>query len=236
MNGHHDSPQPQGDDDPQQENRTMRQRLESHIGRRIFSGFLVLVPLLATILILQFVLGYIDASFRAFAFVKDTPLDFRGIGVAFAVILFYSVGLLVAGRAGRRAIGWQNAILSKIPVVRSIFGVAQQATDALTSPSGHRYSRVVFLNWPRPGVLAMGFVTGHCHSPEGHGKTVLVVYIPTVPNPTSGMLAFVAEDEVFESNLSIEDAMKIVFSGGIVLPESMQIPSSASLPQPSGDS
>ena len=236
MNGHQDSPQPQGDDDPQQEERTMRQRLEGHFGRRIFSGFLVLVPLLATILILQFVLGYIDTSFRAFAFVKDTPLDFRGIGVAFAVILFYSVGVLVAGRAGRRGIGWQNAILSRIPIVRSIFGVAQQATDALTSPSGHRYSRVVFLNWPRPGVLAMGFVTGHCHSPEGHGKTVLVIYIPTVPNPTSGMLAFVPEDEVFESNLSIEDAMKIVFSGGIVLPESMQIPSSASLPQPSGDS
>lgn len=236
MNGQRNHPQPQGDGDPQQEERSVIQRLESHFGRRIFSGFLVLVPLLATILILQFVLGYIDASFRAFAFVKDTPLDFRGIGVAFAVVLFYSVGLLVAGRAGRRAIRWQNAILSRIPIVRSIFGVAQQATDALTSPSGHRYSRVVFLNWPRPGVLAMGFVTGHCHSPAEHGKTVLAVYIPTVPNPTSGMLAFVSEDEVVESDLSVEDAMKIVFSGGIVLPESMQIQPDPSLPQPSGDS
>lgn len=236
MNGQRDRTQSQGDGDPQQEERTVIQRLESHFGRRIFSGFLVLIPLLATVLILQFVLGYIDTSFRAFAFVKDTPLDFRGIGVAFAVILFYSVGLLVAGRAGRRAIGWQKLILTKIPIVGSIFGVAQQATDALTSPSGHRYSRVVFLNWPRPGVLAMGFVTGHCHSPAEPDKTVLAIYIPTVPNPTSGMLAFVSEDEVFESNLTVEDAMKIVFSGGIVLPESMQIPSGSSLPQPSGDS
>ena len=236
MNGQRERPQPQGDGDPQQEERTVIQRLESHFGRRIFSGFLVLIPLLATVLILQFVLGYIDTSFRAFAFVKDTPLDFRGIGVAFAVILFYSVGLLVAGRAGRRAIGWQKLILTKIPIVGSIFGVAQQATDALTSPSGHRYSRVVFLNWPRPGVLAMGFVTGHCHSPAEQGKMVLAVYIPTVPNPTSGMLAFVSEDEIFETELTVEDAMKIVFSGGIVLPESMHMPSDPSLSQAVGDS
>ena len=222
-------------------NRSVAQRIERHFGRRILSGFLVLVPLLATLLILSMVFGYVDGIFRGQGgvftpFIDQTILDFPGIGVIFAVILLYSVGLLLVGRAGRRAIGWQKIIFSKIPVVRSIYGVAQQATDALTSPTGHRYSRVVFLYWPRPDVLAMGFVTGYCQSPANPSETVVSVYIPTVPNPTSGMLAFVSEDDIFESPLTVEDAMKIVFSGGIVLPNSMQISTDKMLVQPRGDS
>ena len=125
--------------------------------------------------------------------------------------------------AGRRAVSWQNAVLSRIPVVKSIYGVAKQATDSLTSPSGHQFSRVVFIEWPRQGLLALGFITGHCPSPTADGTDLLVVYIPTVPNPTSGNLAFVTEDKVIETKLTVEEAMKIVFSGGMVLPEQMTI-------------
>ena len=71
----------------------------------------------------------------------------------------------------------------------------------------------------------MGFITGHCPSPAQDGKDLLVVYIPTVPNPTSGNLAFVTEDQVVETKLTVEEAMKIVFSGGMVLPEQMTLPS-----------
>ena len=205
------------------------QRVEGHILRRMFSGLFVLIPALVTIWILYFILSQVDKFVRTM--VRGSQLDVldkAGLGVAIALIVLYVVGMLVANRLGRRAIGWQSAVLTRIPIVRSIYGVAKQAADTLSSPTGHRFNRVVFIQWPREGVLAMGFVTGHFHSPV-KGETLVGVYIPTVPNPTSGNLAFVPEEEVVETSMTVEDAMKMVFSGGIVLPEALSQRSRASL-------
>ena len=230
MNNGRDQSQVESDadsSDPQQY--TSYQRGERHFWRRIAAGCFVLVPLLATFLIIRFVFGYIDGIFRGDSglltrWIEGTPLDFPGVGVAFTIAMLYVIGLLVAAEAGRRAVSWQNTVLSKIPVVKSIYGVARQATDSLVSPTGHQFSRVVFIEWPRQGFLAMGFITGHCPSPIKDGQDLLVVYIPTVPNPTSGNLAFVTEDKVVGTKLTVEEAMKIVFSGGMVLPEHMNMP------------
>ena len=193
-------------------------RLERHIGRRVLSGFLLLVPLLITIWILVFVVNLVDDSFRPA--LEGTPLDFTGIGVIVTLALFYVVGAFFAGK---RFQSWQDAVLTRIPVVKTIYGVARQTTKSLSSPTSSRFNRVVFLDWPRPGVKAMGFVTGSLDFPSEGGSTLLVVYIPTVPNPTSGMLAWVPEDEVVDADFTMEEAMKAVFSGGIVLPTSSDV-------------
>ena len=104
-------------------------------------------------------------------------------------------------------------------MVRMIYGVTQQASDALTSQYG--FSRVVFIEWPREGMIAMGFVTGRIQA-EDH-STIAMVYIPTVPNPTSGNLAFVLEDDVIETDLTVEHAMRLVLSGGTVLPSELAL-------------
>ena len=201
---------------------TLRHRLEGHFLGTMASGFVVLIPLLVTILILQFGFVYIDRIFRGEGgLLSGTPLNFPGVGVITLAVILYGMGLVVSGRVGRRrVVQWQGAVLSRIPIVRSIYAVAHQATEALASPSGHRFSRVVFLEWPRAGYMALGFVTGHCHLPQQQ-ETVMVVYIPTVPNPTSGNLAFVAERDIIETDMTVEDAMKVVFSGGIVLPPTL---------------
>ena len=110
-------------------------------------------------------------------------------------------------------------MLSRIPVVKNIYSVANQATQALSTPLEHQFSRVVFIEWPRPGVRALGFVTGHIHARSERQQGTVVIYIPTVPNPTSGMLAWINEEDVMETDITVEDAMKVVFSGGIVLPK-----------------
>ena len=92
----------------------------------------------------------------------------------------------------------------------------QMATDAFLSPTEGQFKRVVLIEWPRAGMMAMGLVTGRTVAPRDQ-RPMLVVYVPTVPNPTSGNLAFVYEDEVVETDMHVEDAMKIVFSGGMVL-------------------
>ncbi len=189
-------------------------RFEHHIWRAIISGFVVSIPLLITYIVLRFFFINVDDLFRPI--VRDTVLDFPGIGVVATFVLLYVIGSFMAGKRMRAA---QDAFWSRVPVVNRIYIVAREAMDALSTPMEHDFSRVVFVEWPSPGIKAMGFVTGHLGHSAVDGKHQVAVYIPTVPNPTSGMLAFVSEDDVVESDISVQEAMKTVLSGGIVLPE-----------------
>ena len=236
MDGLREEPQSGSDAGHQPVEMSKLRRAERHVSRTMLSGLFLMIPMLITGLILWLFIVYLDRPFRGedgffTRWIEGTHLDFLGVGIIFTVVVLYLVGLLASRGAGRRVIHWPTAVLSRVPVVKSIYSVAKQATEALSSPAGHQYSRVVFLEWPRAGFSALGFVTGHFHSVADQ-RTYLVVYIPTVPNPTSGNLAFVSEEDVTETNLTVEDAMKLVFSGGIVLPEVLSVRPEASLSEP----
>ena len=192
-------------------------RIERHVQGRIVSGLLELAPLLVTVIVIAYLVGASD-GIRSMPFIKDQPWDFPGVGLLIIVAVAYLIGLLIITTFGRKMMQAYSWMMNTIPVVRTIFGVTRQA---ITSFSGQfNFSRVVFVEWPRDGMLAMGFVTGQVASTAGE-KSIVAVYIPTVPNPTSGNMAFVIEDDIMETNLSVDDAMRLVFSGGIVLPESI---------------
>ncbi len=211
-------------DPPQPEGAPVRvnflTRAERHLWRKIFSGFLVVVPLAVTFIIVRFVVVFLDDILRPF--LQDTYLDFPGIGLAILLIGLYLVGAIVSARLGRKAFDVQGAVLTRVPVVNSIYMLARQATDALSTPMEREINRVVFIEWPRPGFMALGFVTGQTTAFEEGGSPRLIVYVPTVPNPTSGNLAFVAEEDVIDTDITVEEAMKTVFSGGIVPPDIRQ--------------
>lgn len=190
-------------------------KIERHLWRRIVSGFLVVVPLGVTFLIFRFVVNYLDDIIRPRF--ENTPVDFPGIGLVVILIALYLIGAIVSARLGRRAFDVQHAVLGRVPVIKSVYSVARQATDALSTPMESQVNRVVFIEWPRPGYRAMGFVTGHMPAGDDHPAWV-IVYVPTVPNPTSGNLAFVSEDEIIDTDVSVEEAMRTVFSGGIIPP------------------
>ena len=192
------------------------QRFAGHVQGKTLSGLMALVPLLVTVIVLWFVIGYVDQFVRPMGFVSGKPWDVPGIGLAGVIVVFYAVGVLVSTRFGRTLMGWKSGFLNRVPVVKTVHSVTQQATSMLTSQYG--FTRVVFIEWPREGMVAMGFVTGRAYSADT-GQSLAVVYIPTVPNPTSGNMAFIIEDDVMETNLTVEDAMRLVFSGGIVLPD-----------------
>ena len=236
MNGSNSHIPPQNDLDPEETRRPSPHiRLERHFWGRVLSGFLVLLPLIITAWILVFAFQQIDGLFGRLsqALVRATPLNegfpvvaafIAGvISVLFGLAVLYFFGTLMTLRVGRMAVDVKVAVLSNIPVVKNIYGVAKQATDSLTTPSGQQVNRVVLVEWPRPGLFALGFTTGHSHPEHPDDAVLVVVYIPTVPNPTSGNLAFVREEEVYATDLTAEEAMKIVFSGGVVLPDNMKL-------------
>lgn len=236
MNGSTTDIPPENDLDPEGSRKTsLHIRLERHFWGRVLSGFLVLLPLIITAWVLVFAFHQIDGLFGGLsdALIRTTPVDegfpkvaafVAGVlSIVFGVTLLYFFGTLMTLRIGRMAVDVKVAVLSHIPLVKNIYGVAKQATDSLTTPSGQEVNRVVLIEWPRPGLFALGFTTGHSHPRNPDDAVLVVVYIPTVPNPTSGNLAFVREEEVYATDLTMEEAMKIVFSGGVVLPENMKL-------------
>jgi uncharacterized membrane protein len=202
-------------------------RFERHLQRKTINGLLELFPLLVTILVLGVIIGYADGFVHPL--IKYLPWDipwigsltFTGVGIIVLVLLFYLAGWIVSSRFGRRSFDVAGKVLNNTPVVGTIYGITQTAAGVMSSQS--RFTRVVFIEWPREGMLAMGFVTGQAVWEDENGKldldkTMALVYVPTVPNPTSGNMAVVREDDIIETTLTVEEAMRLVFSGGIVMP------------------
>ena len=202
-------------------------RVENHIQSRVLKGLLELVPLLVTVIAIVWLVGFTEGV-RDWPFIDETFLDRPGIGLVVLAIVFYLVGLLAIFGAGQWILNGVHRLMNFIPVVRTLYGVTEQAMASVGSRAN--FSRVVFIEWPRDGMMAMGFVTGRARAP-GKEEDLVSVYVPTVPNPTSGNMAFVLEDDVVETDMSVEDAMKLIFSGGIVLPESVSMARMPRLPR-----
>ena len=190
---------------------------------RTLAGLLALLPLIVTIVVILFIIGHTDSAVQPFVEGREllgVSLDVPGVGLVAFILICYAIGLLIASMPGRKIMEAISIILNHIPIVSTIYGVSEKAMVALTSQQ--QFSRVVFVEWPREGSVAIGFVTGTLNAPD-RDEPIVIIYIPTVPNPTSGNIAFVPEGEIMETDLTVEDAMKLVFSGGIVLPQEIAL-------------
>ena len=194
------------------------ERVETHIQSRTLRGFVALIPLLVTVILLAFLIGKADGYIRSLPIVDGEPWDFPGVGLLAIVVVFYVTGWMDSTRVGSKILGFKDEVLSRVPLVKTFYKITQQGITSLTSSA--TFTRVVFVEWPREGMVALGFVTGRVFSAD-RSHSMAVVYIPTVPNPTSGNMAFISEDDVMETDITVDAAMRLVFSGGIVLPEKM---------------
>jgi uncharacterized membrane protein len=142
------------------------------------------------------------------------------VGVVLTLLLVYLIGLLAANLIGARIGAWLEGLILRIPVVKGIYGAARQLLDALGSGRKGAFSRVVLVEYPRPRVWTLGFVTNESRArvPAATATDTLMVFFPTAPNPTSGWLALVPVDDLLEVDLSIEEGVKLIVSGGIVTP------------------
>ena len=201
-------------------------RIQSHVQKKTMGGLRELLPLLITILVMGFIIGYADSFVHPFLRLLPWEIPFignlavTGIGLFVMGILFYLFGLLASWHLGRKGIDGASRLLNSTPMVGTVYGLTQTVAGVMSSQ--YRFSRVVFIEWPRENMIALGFVTGRVEDPSGI-KSLVIVYVPTVPNPTSGNMAVVVEDDVMETDITVEDAMRMVFSGGIVVPESMAL-------------
>ena len=192
------------------------QKVENHVWGRVRAGFMMFVPILVTYLVLRFLVGYTDGLLAPL--LNLLPFNAPGLSLLLLFVIFYIAGLVVSPKVGKMTVAAQHAVFSRIPVVKNIYGLTEQVTGHLSSYSD--FSRVALVEWPKPNVFALGFVTGQCELKGDKGDRI-AIYIPTVPNPTSGMFALISRSEVYDTDISVEEALKLVLSGGIVLPDKL---------------
>jgi uncharacterized membrane protein len=192
--------------------------------RYLVTGLLVWVPLGVTLLTFSFLLDLADkiltllpAEWR-----PDALLGFHlpGLGVIFALVVLLGTGVLLRNLIGSTVVGWWEDLLNRIPLVRSIYSGAKGLTETLVSDKGGSFSKVVLVEYPRKGMWSIGFVTA-TDVPDIDavtGEKQVCVYVPTTPNPTSGLIVYVPSSQVRETNMSVDGAMKMVVTMGMVMP------------------
>jgi len=150
------------------------------------------------------------------------------VALLLAVVLTAVVGLLARNYLGQRLIEWVDASLSRVPLLNKIYGATKQINDAFTSGSKEAFKTVVMIEYPRAGIYSVGFLTSEVHQEilKKTGKTLVCVFIPTTPNPTSGFLVMVPEDQVTKLDMSVADGIKFIISLGSINPESAPLPRS----------
>ncbi|MBI5287223.1 MAG: DUF502 domain-containing protein [Deltaproteobacteria bacterium] len=200
--------------------------MKAHLKRYFITGLLVTVPLSITIYVLGLVVGVMDAilTYLPKPLQPDTYLPFHipGLGVIFTILAILLTGLLATNLLGRRFIEAGERFLDKIPFLRSVYNSTKQFLEAFLSREHQGFRRVVLVEFPRKGLYSVGFITGVTKG-EVQDKTrekVVNVFLPTTPNPTTGYYLLVPEKDIIYLDMSIEDAFKLIITGGMVTPES----------------
>jgi len=195
------------------------------IRRYIVAGLLVWLPIGATILVFSLLLDLMDRLLLLIPppYRPDALLGFRipGLGVILALLVLIITGVLVANLLGRRLVHNYEKFLNRIPLVRSVYGTVKHFAEVVFSDSNASFKKVLLLEYPRAGLYSLCFQTSE-NPPEVRfrtGDTIVTVFLPTTPNPTSGFMLFVPAKDVVELDMSVEEGLKMIISLGLVVPQ-----------------
>jgi uncharacterized membrane protein len=196
----------------------------SALRKWLVAGLLAIVPVAVTFAVLRWIVQTLDGTLLILpeAWQPDRLIGFHipGFGVLLTLAILLIVGAVVSNFFGRKIAQWGDHLVTRIPVVRSIYSSVKQVSDTLFSPSGNAFRTAVLVQWPRPDVWTIGFVTG---TPGGDVSNYLVgeylsVYVPTTPNPTGGYFVMLRKSDCIELKMSVDEALKYVISMGVVAP------------------
>jgi len=194
--------------------------------RIIIAGLLVWLPLGITVFIIKIL---IDLLGRTYLLIPEAlrpenlfGVTIPGFGIIMAVIILFGTGLVAANYLGKTLVETWEKFLDKIPLVRSIYAPLKTFAELVLSDQTQSFSKVLLIQYPRKGLYSLCFQTSKDvgEIQEKSGVDVVCVFIPTTPNPTSGYIILIPKDEVIELDMSVEDALKMIISLGVVVPTS----------------
>lgn len=200
-------------------------QFKAAVKTNLAAGVLVLAPIGATVLFLRFVVIQVDRvilllpeAYRPEAYL---PFPVPGLGLVVVLMVLFLAGFLARNFLGRWVLRLWERLLAAIPFAGPFYKAVKQLLETVFGAAGQDFRRVVLLEYPRKGIYSIGFVTSVAQGEVQHrtAKRVVNVFLPTTPNPTSGFYLAVPEDEVIPLSMSVEEAFKVIVSGGIINPE-----------------
>ncbi len=207
-------------------NKIPRQTIWQRTRGNFLTGLVIVAPVVLTIYLIWTVVNFIDAKVVPWVPSIYNPntyigVDVPGFGVIIFIIFTAIVGALTKGLFGRQLVRFWENLISRTPVVRSVYKGLKQIVETILSQSGASFQQACLVQYPRPGIWAIAFISTDTkgevfeHIPSDE---VVSVFLPTTPNPTSGFLLFVPKSDVVILDMSVEDAAKLIISAGLVVP------------------
>jgi uncharacterized membrane protein len=232
-----DSPKPDNpgpaetDADGHEEKRRKALSFTGRLRAYFLAGILVTAPLTITIALATWLIEFVDSRIVPLIPLRYNPdyylkeiLGFEigvpGLGLIVLFIFITLVGAVTAGFLGRFIVRFGENMLNRMPVIRSVYGAIKQIFETVLQHQSKAFRQAVLVEYPRRGIWAVAFITGRT---EGEVQNLIAddlvnIFLPTTPNPTSGFLLFVPREEMILLDMSVEEAIKMVISGGIVTP------------------
>jgi uncharacterized membrane protein len=188
-----------------------------HLRTYIFRGLLAIVPLVLSFFSLKILYTAIDKRVTLMI-EKYLGFTFPGLGVLLVLASLYLLGLIASNVVGRQFFGLVERIANRIPFVKTVYQVGRQLSTSLSLPGTQVFKRAILVEYLKPGIWTIGFVTGNIIDNTHDGEMLLKVFVPTPPNPTSGTMVVVRESETRDPGWSVEEALKSVISAGVIGP------------------
>ena len=221
----------------------MQMALMARLRAYFFAGVLVTAPIGITVYLAWLLVSFVDAQVTPLIPATINPATYLpfaipGLGLVIVVIALTLIGASTAGYFGRLITGFLDAVLARMPVLRGIYGALKQLVETILAQKSGAFREAVLVEYPRRGLWTIAFVTGVTRG-EVHQRLtgdLVNIFVPTTPNPTSGFLLFVPRTDLVPLGMSVENALKMIVSGGIVTPpapgEAIAAASSRAAPPP----
>lgn len=195
------------------------------IKKWVIAGLLVWIPLVATVWVMQLLIRFLDRSLM-FVPAPWRPeqwfgFEIPGIGIVLSLVLILATGFLAANFIGKRVVRAGEGILSRIPLVRTIYSSVKRLTETVLDEDSTSFRKVLLVQWPREGLWTLAFQTGDPVAvvEAETGREMVTIFVPTTPNPTSGFIMFSPREDVTVLDMAVEDAVRMIISLGAVTPD-----------------
>jgi len=186
----------------------LRARLRTYL----ITGLLVILPVAVTYLVLRWLFTTLDTMLQPlFRYILGRPVP--TLGFVAGILLIFLTGVVASNVLGRRLIARLEQVILRIPLARTVYSSIKPFSQRMLEDRRGAFQRVVIVEWPRPGLFALGFVTGGESSPASPG--LLHVFVPGTPNPTSGIVVLAPEGQTRAAGITVEEALRFVIAGGI---------------------
>ena len=189
--------------------------LIQNLRSKLLTGIITLLPLYLTYIVLKFFFKTLNDVSEPILNRLNIEIPFLGIFLTLLLVL--SIGIAVTNFLGKKFFEIGEKIVKKVPLVSSIYLSIKQILDTITNSSTDEFKGTVYIQYPRKGLWTMAFISGE--SISASGKAFFHLFVPTTPNPTSGFFLMIPKEDAIESNMSVEDGLKTIISGGLLAPK-----------------